>query len=105
MQCNTTNPSVRIANTRSSNPISAGSSNLRCYNCNEIGHARNNCKKPIGRPGKQLLIEGEPSEKEQEPVYDETGNEEDDSLLFGESGEALVIRKSLLAPEKEEKED
>nr|XP_010905626.1 uncharacterized protein LOC105032765 [Elaeis guineensis] len=75
----------------SSNPTSTGSSNLRCYNCNEIGHARNNCKKPIGRPGKQLLIEGEPSEKEQEPVYDETGNEEDDSLLFGESGEALVI--------------
>ena len=106
MQCHTTNPSIRIADTTSSNPTSDDSSNLWCYNYGGIGHMRNNCKKPMGHPGKQLLIkEGEQFEVEQEPIYDETGNKEDDSLLFDDSGEALVIRKSLLAPKREEKED
>ena len=79
---------------------------MRSYNCGEIGHMQNECQKPTGQLGKQLLIEENgPVDEEQEPVYDEIGNEEDDSLLFGDSGEALVIRKSLLAPKREKKED
>ena len=50
-----------------------------------------------------LIEEGEPSKEEQELVYDEMGNKEDDSLLFGNSREALVNRKSLLAPKREKK--
>ena len=106
MRCNTTNPPVHIADTRSSNSTMTRSSNPWCYNYGEIGHTWNNCKKSVGWPEKQLLIEEEkPFEEEQQPVYDQTDNEEDDFLLFDDSEEALVIRKNLLAPKRERKED
>ena len=51
-----------------------------------------------------LIEKEEPSDEKQEPTYDEGSKEEEDFLLFGDRGEALIIHKSLLASRKEEED-
>lgn len=55
---------------------------MQCYNYGKIGHVQSECKKPAGRPGKQLLIEGdELSDEDRKPAYDEGGEEQEDFLM------------------------
>lgn len=52
------------------------------------------------------MTEGELLKDIGEPVFDEEVNDGiDEDLVFGDTGEALVIRKSLLTPKQEVEED
>ena len=94
-RCNTApiQPIRILADTKPLKPTLVGTSMLRCFNCGEIEHMWNECRKSAGQPKKQLLIKKgyEQSKEEQEPIYDEGAEEEDDFMLFGDSGKALVI--------------
>jgi hypothetical protein len=69
------------------------------YRCGEQGHRASDCRKPASQKGKNLLLEEDVAdytyEETGDPVYDEDGDED---VLYGDSQETLVIRKSLLTP-------
>nr|GEU53554.1 transposon Ty3-I Gag-Pol polyprotein isoform X1 [Tanacetum cinerariifolium] len=75
------------------------------------GHKSSACRK---ERGKQLMMESGKSESYEyedeveyavKPRYDEDGESNEDNLVYGDSGQMLVIRKSLLLPKEEEKDE
>nr|GEW95039.1 reverse transcriptase domain-containing protein [Tanacetum cinerariifolium] len=77
----------------------------------EPGHKSSACRK---ERGKQLMMESGKSESYEyedeveyavEPCYDEDDESNEDNLVYGDSGQMLVIRKSLLLPKEEEKDE
>ncbi|VFQ73716.1 unnamed protein product [Cuscuta campestris] len=86
----------------------ASSSTIKCYRCGEPGHRANECKKPAVQKGKSLFIEEnmtdetEETEGYGEPTYDDYA---EDDVLYGDGRENLVVRKSLLAPKDDSKDD
>ncbi|VFQ71665.1 unnamed protein product [Cuscuta campestris] len=86
----------------------ASSSTIKCYRCGEPGHRENECKKPAMQKGKSLFIEEnmidetEETEGYGEPTYDDYA---EDDVLYGDGHENLVVRKSLLAPKDDSKDD
>ncbi len=79
---------------------------FKCFKCGEAGHKAADCKKPMLSQGKTLMIDDcEDQEDDNQPVYNmETGAE-----IRGdeqeEEGMALMMKKTLLEPEKEEEKD
>ncbi|XP_074579527.1 uncharacterized protein LOC141836014 [Curcuma longa] len=80
-----------------------------CPQSSFIGHRANECRTPAPAPtnqkGKNLLIEEDEDDKKEtigEPVYDE---DEPDEVLYGDGQETLVVRKSLLTPKDNSKDD
>ena len=107
MWCNivSTPPICSAIDVRFSKPVLTGSSTVQGYIYGKIGYTQSECKKSAGWPEKKLLIEeDELSNEDRQPAYNEGSEEKNDSLLFGDRGEALVIHKSVFALKKE-KED
>jgi hypothetical protein len=80
-------------------------SGIRCFRCGEQGHRATDCRKPANRPGKNLLIDEEvvdENEEVGEPVYDD---DEEEGMLYGDGHETLVLRKSLLTPKGDSGDD
>ncbi|VFR03504.1 unnamed protein product [Cuscuta campestris] len=81
----------------------ASSSTIKCYRCGEPRHRANECKKPALQKRKSLFVE--------ENIVvddDEVENYDDyaeDDVLYGDGRENLVVRKSLLAPKDDSKDD
>ncbi|XP_062146790.1 uncharacterized protein LOC133854571 [Alnus glutinosa] len=73
---------------------------------NRPGHRASDCRKPASQKGKNLLLEENvvdfTYEETGDPVYDEDGDED---VLYGDSQETLVIRKSLLTPKGDSGDD
>nr|GEZ89910.1 hypothetical protein [Tanacetum cinerariifolium] len=81
------------------------------FDCGEPCHKSSACRK---ERGKQLMMESGKSESYEyedeveyavEPRYDEDDESNGDNLVYGDSGQMLVIRKSLLLPKEEEKDE
>nr|GEX11574.1 putative reverse transcriptase domain-containing protein [Tanacetum cinerariifolium] len=84
---------------------------LCLYSFWEPGHKSLACRK---ERGKQLMMENGKFESYEyedeveyvvEPRYDEDDESNEDNLVYGDSGQMLVIRKSLLLPKEEEKDE
>lgn len=88
---------------QSSNP------NIHRFKCEEPGHRSTECRKPTSRTGKNLLIEDETIEEDvdvRDPIYDDcNGDGDDEEVLYGDGNATLVVRKNLLAPKDNSKED
>ncbi|XP_017255857.2 transposon Ty3-I Gag-Pol polyprotein isoform X1 [Daucus carota subsp. sativus] len=99
---NTTMPRKNMSESTTPQNKSKGTG-LKCFKCNEPGHTSAACRR---ERGKQLMIGGEEhsqrAEYEEEPIYD---TEPEEDVLYGDVGESLVIRKALLLPKEEPKED
>ncbi|XP_077246136.1 uncharacterized protein LOC143886018 [Tasmannia lanceolata] len=77
----------------------------RCFRCNEPGHHASKCRSKA----KQLMIE-DVGDAEVDGIGDATYDEEEDEvdgdeLVYGDTGEALMIRKTLLGPKQDVDED
>jgi hypothetical protein len=72
----------------------------------DVGHRASECRKPASQKGKNLLLEEDvvdyTYEEIGDPLYDEDGDEE---VLYGDGQETLVIRKSLLTPKGDSRDD
>ncbi|VFQ89704.1 unnamed protein product [Cuscuta campestris] len=86
----------------------ASSSTIKCYCCGEPGHRANGCKKPALQKSKSLFVEENIVVDDDEveefggPAYDDYA---EDDVLYGDGRENLVVRKSLLAPKDDSKDD
>ena len=79
---------------------------FKCFKCGEAGHKAADCKKPMLSQGKTLMIDDcEDQEDDNQPVYDMETGEEIRGDEHEEEGMALMMKKTLLAPEKEEEKD
>ncbi|XP_062177060.1 uncharacterized protein LOC133881996 [Alnus glutinosa] len=71
-----------------------------------VGHRASECRKPASQKGKNLMLEEDmvdyTYEETGDPVYDEDVDEE---VLYGDCQETLVIRKSLLTPKGDSRDD
>ncbi|GJR75361.1 DNA gyrase subunit B, chloroplastic/mitochondrial [Tanacetum coccineum] len=92
------------------NNTSSSNQNIKCFKCGEPCHKSSTCRK---ERGKQLMMEIEKLETYDyedevkynvEPRYDED-EEYEDNFVYGDVGQMLVIRKSLLVPKEEEKDE
>ncbi|KAF8407410.1 hypothetical protein HHK36_006541 [Tetracentron sinense] len=84
-------------------------SSFRCFKCGDPGHRLAECRKNSSREGKHFLI-GEGEDVEEDDLDDgvECDAYEDDdegAIIHGDVGEALLLRKSLLAPKQDAQED
>jgi hypothetical protein len=81
---------------------------LQAFKCGDPNHKSSDCKRASSShldSGKQLITEGELKDIG-EPVFDEEVNDGiDEDLVYGDTGEALVIPKSQLIPKQEVMED
>ncbi|GJW97343.1 putative CCCH-type zinc finger family protein [Tanacetum coccineum] len=77
----------------------------------DVGYRSSDCRK---EKGKQLMIENEKHESDDykdeeeytvEPSYDEYEENKEDNFVYGDIGQMLVIRKSLLLPKEDESGD
>nr|GEU93777.1 hypothetical protein [Tanacetum cinerariifolium] len=93
------------------NITSSSNQTFKCFKCGEPGHKSSACRK---ERGKQLMTESGKSESYEyedeveyavESRYDEDDESNEDNLVYGDSGQMLVIRKSLLLPKEEEKDE
>ncbi|VFQ82763.1 unnamed protein product [Cuscuta campestris] len=86
----------------------ASSSTIKCYHCGEPGHRANECKKPALQKSKSLFVEENIVVDDDEveefggPVHNDYA---EDDVLYGDGRENLVMRKSLLAPKDDSKDD
>ncbi|VFR02798.1 unnamed protein product [Cuscuta campestris] len=86
----------------------ASSSTIKCYLCGEPRHRANECKKPALQKSQSLFVEENIVVDDDEveefggPVYDDYA---EDDVLYGDGRENLVVRKSLLAPKDDSKDD
>ncbi|GKE40545.1 putative CCCH-type zinc finger family protein [Tanacetum coccineum] len=93
------------------NITSSSNQTFKCFKCGEPGHKSSACRK---ERGKQLMMESGKSETYEyedeveytlEPRYDEDDERNEENLVYGDSGQMLVIKKSLLLPKEEESGD
>nr|GEZ52781.1 hypothetical protein [Tanacetum cinerariifolium] len=93
------------------NITSSSNQTFKCFKCGEPGHKSSACRK---ERGKQLIMKSGKSESYEyedeleyavESRYDEDDESNEDNLVYGDSGQMLVIRKSFLLPKEEEKDE
>ncbi|KAL4179987.1 hypothetical protein AMTRI_Chr13g122910 [Amborella trichopoda] len=79
-------------------------STLHCFKCGEMSHKAKDCKKSNSQfdKNKQVIIVDENLDDanwyDGDPIYDDEPYEDD--LVYGDVGESLIIRKSLLTPKQ-----
>ncbi|GJR04824.1 putative CCCH-type zinc finger family protein [Tanacetum coccineum] len=100
-----------VRGSEAGNITSSPNQTFKCFKCGEPGHKSLACRK---ERGKQLMMESRKSETYEyedkveyvvEPRYDEDDESNEDNLVYGDNGQMLVIRKSILLPKEEEKDE
>ncbi|GKC79224.1 putative CCCH-type zinc finger family protein [Tanacetum coccineum] len=93
------------------NITSSSNQTFKCFKCGEPGHKSSACRK---ERGKQLMMESRKSEIYEyedeveytlEPCYDEDDEKNEENLVYGDSGQMLVIKKRILLLKEEESGD
>ncbi|GJZ59106.1 transposon ty3-I gag-pol polyprotein [Tanacetum coccineum] len=97
-----------VRRSRVGKTTSSSNKTFKCFMCGEPGHMSSDCRK---MRGKQLMIENEKRERNDyedeeeytvEPSYDEYEENKEDNYVYGDMGQMLVIRKSLLLSKEED---
>ncbi|XP_050218370.1 uncharacterized protein LOC126669084 [Mercurialis annua] len=81
-------------------PRSAGSSNIRCFGCGEMGRRQADCRKTAAK--KTFFADTDDFDNEEfdmidDPVYD-SGEGLEEEVVSGDTGVALVVRRACLTP-------